>query len=111
MNFQAHAQAMAPQDIPAVQLQSPARPLYYAELTTRGASVGRTGELLEAQTRWVAFEDLATWPAALAANVDPRDVVRLRFPNDCSKRPAGVDVEVMVVGQVPCSDTQVDRPK
>ena len=37
------------------------------------------------------------WPAALAANVDPRDVVRIRFPSDTRKRPAGVDTEVFVI--------------
>ena len=71
-----------------------ALPLHYAELTLRGQCIGRSGEVLQAHTRWVAFEDLTTWPAALAANVDPRDVVRVRFPNDSAKRPAGVEVEV-----------------
>ena len=84
--------------------QSPAAPtapvatlsLHYAELTMRGQCIGRSGEVLQAHTRWVAFEDLAAWPAALAANVDPRDVVRVRFPNDSTKRPAGVEVEVFL---------------
>ncbi len=100
MNLQVNCQGTATLDRPPEQLPGAARTLYYAELTTRGASVGRTGELLEAQTRWVAFEDLATWPAALAASVDPRDVVRLRFPLDSSKRPAGVDAEVLLVSAV-----------
>lgn len=73
--------------------------LHYAELTLRGAAVGRAGEILEAQTRWVAFEDLRSWPTALADNVDPRDVVRIRFPSDATKRPAGVPVEVFRVAQ------------
>lgn len=71
--------------------------LHYAELTTRGSTAGRGGEVLQARTRWVAFEDLSTWPAALAANVDPRDVVRIRFPSDTSKRPSGVDAAVFVI--------------
>lgn len=74
--------------------------LHYAELTTRGPIAGRTGEVLHARTRWVAFEDLATWPAALAANVDPCDVVRIRFPSDTRKRPTGVDVEVLVIHEL-----------
>jgi hypothetical protein len=76
---------------------SSTRSLHYAELTTRGAVVGRAGEVLHAKTRWVAFEDLASWPAALAANVDPRTVVRIRFPTDAVKRPGGVDVELFVL--------------
>jgi hypothetical protein len=73
--------------------------LHYAELTVRGPAVGRSGEILEALTRWVAFEDLGTWPTALADNLDPRDVVRIRFPTDSTKRPAGVSVEVLTVAQ------------
>jgi hypothetical protein len=76
---------------------SPSPSLHYAELTTKCAIVGCNGEILQARTRWVAFEDLATWPAALAASVDPRDVVRIRFPSDTRKRPAGVDAEVFVL--------------
>ena len=103
MNLQVTRLETATRDRPPEQLPGAARALYYAELTTRGPSVGRTGELLEAQTRWVAFEDLATWPAALAANIDPRDVVRLRFPHDSSRRPAGVDAEVLLVTAEPRS--------
>ena len=103
MNLQVNCQGPETPDQQPKQLPGAARALYYAELTTRGPSAGRTGEALQAQTRWIAFEDLATWPAALAANIDPRDVVRLRFPLDSSKRPAGVDTEVLLVSAEPRS--------
>lgn len=98
MSAHLHLHVAPSRERPPEPLAGAGSALYYAELTTRGPAVGRTGELLEAQTRWVAFEDLATWPAALAANIDPRDVVRLRFPNDSSSRPAGVDARVLRVG-------------
>lgn len=95
MNARLHLHVPAQRERPPELAKEAGPALHYAELTTRGPAVGKSGELLEAQTRWIAFEDLSTWPTALAANVDPRDVIRVRFPSDSSSRPAGVDAQVL----------------
>lgn len=76
-----------------IQIGEPA--LHYAELTLREARAGRSGEALQAHTQWVAFLDLATWPAALAANVDPCTVVRIRFPGPGLGPPKAAAIRVL----------------
>lgn len=72
-----------------------AQVLHYAELTLREPSVGCAGEALQAHTQWVAFRDIATWPAALAASVDPASVVRIRFPDAGVTPPKGAKVRIL----------------
>jgi hypothetical protein len=67
------------------------------ERTSTDAQPGRLAVLV--QTRRVAFEDLTTWPADLANEVNLCGVVRIRFPNttEIFRRLAGLPRSALAI--------------